>query len=76
MRRNAPGLATREAPKKGVEAMWVYHPIITRRLAQATASAGIELIAWTVDDLEKMRRLVDLGVNGICSNDPRLFAQI
>ena len=35
--------------------------------------AGVELIAWTVDDLARMRKLVDAGVDGICSNDPRLF---
>ncbi|MEK6276558.1 MAG: glycerophosphodiester phosphodiesterase [Actinomycetota bacterium] len=76
MRRRLPALARRELPLLGVEAMWVYHPIVTRRLAEATADAGVELIAWTVDDLSKMRRLVELGVSGICSNDPRLFAQL
>jgi glycerophosphoryl diester phosphodiesterase len=54
--------------------MWVYHPLISARLARIAKLAGVELIAWTVDDLGKMQRLVDLGVNGICSNDPRLFA--
>jgi glycerophosphoryl diester phosphodiesterase len=56
--------------------MWVFHPLITRRLALATRAAGIELIAWTVDDVAHMRRLVELGVDGICSNDPRLFAEL
>jgi glycerophosphoryl diester phosphodiesterase len=76
MRRRLPALARRELPRLGVEAMWVYHPIVTRRLASVTSAAGVELIAWTVDDLGKMRRLAELGVDGICSNDPRLFAQL
>jgi glycerophosphoryl diester phosphodiesterase len=76
MRRRLPALARRELPRLGVEAMWVYHPIVTRRLAEVTDAAGVELIAWTVDDLGRMRRLAELGVNGICSNDPRLFAQL
>jgi glycerophosphoryl diester phosphodiesterase len=38
--------------------------------------AEVELIAWTVDDLGKMRKLVDAGVSGLCSNDPRLFAEL
>jgi glycerophosphoryl diester phosphodiesterase len=76
MRQRLPGLAAEKLPKFGVEAMWVYHPLISARLARIAKLAGVELIAWTVDDLRKMQRLVDLGVNGICSNDPRLFAEL
>jgi glycerophosphoryl diester phosphodiesterase len=76
MRHRLPGLAAEKLPKMGVEAMWVYHPLVTARLARITRLAGVELIAWTVDDLAKMRRLVERGVDGICSNDPRLFARL
>jgi glycerophosphoryl diester phosphodiesterase len=74
MRERLPGLAARELPRLGVEAMWVYHPLVSRRLARITDLAGVELIAWTVDDLPRMRKLLAAGVDGICSNDPRLFA--
>ncbi len=74
MRQRLPGLAAEKLPKLGVEAMWVYHPLISRRLAGITKLAGVELIAWTVDDLPRMQRLVAAGVDGLCSNDPRLFA--
>jgi len=76
MRQRLPGLAARELPKMGVEAMWVYHPLVSRRLAKITDLAAVELIAWTVDDLPRMQKLVAAGVNGICSNDPRLFAAL
>ena len=76
MRRRAPALAATELPRMGVEAMWVYHPVITPRLAAATRAAGVELIAWTVDERKAMRRLAEIGVDGICSNDPRLFAEL
>jgi len=76
MRQRLPGLAARELPKMGVEAMWVYHPLVSRRLAKITDLAAVELIAWTVDDLPRMQKLVAAGVNGICSNDPRLFATL
>jgi glycerophosphoryl diester phosphodiesterase len=76
MRQRLPGLAAEKLPKFGVEAMWVYHPLVSARLARITKLAGVELIAWTVDDLGKMQRLVERGVNGICSNDPRLFAEL
>jgi len=76
MRRQLPGLAARELPRLGVEAMWVYHPLVSRRLARITKLARVELIAWTVDDLPRMRKLVAADVDGICSNDPRLFAHL
>jgi glycerophosphoryl diester phosphodiesterase len=76
MRRRLPAIAARALPQMGVHSMWVYHPIVSRRLARVADGAGIELIAWTVDDLPRMRKLVALGVTGLCSNDPRLFAGI
>ena len=76
LRRRLPRLVRRRAPQLGVGSIWAYHPVITRRLANACHAAGLELIAWTVDELETMRRLAALGVDGICSNDPRLFAQL
>lgn len=76
MRQRLPGLAARELPRMGVEAMWVYHPLVSRRLAKITDLARVELIAWTVDDLPRMNKLVAAGVDGICSNDPRLFERI
>ncbi|MFN8160644.1 MAG: glycerophosphodiester phosphodiesterase [Solirubrobacterales bacterium] len=76
MRRRAPSIARSELPRMGVQAMWVYHRLVSRRLAETASAAGVELIAWTVDDAPTMRRLADLGVAGICSNDPRLFEQL
>jgi glycerophosphoryl diester phosphodiesterase len=76
MRQRLPGLAARELPRMGVEAMWVYHPLVSRQLAKITDLARVELIAWTVDDLARMNKLVAAGVDGICSNDPRLFERI
>jgi glycerophosphoryl diester phosphodiesterase len=76
MRQRLPGLAAEKLPKFGVEAMWVYHPLVSPRLARICRLADIELIAWTVDDLPRMERLVAMGVTGICSNDPRLFSQL
>jgi glycerophosphoryl diester phosphodiesterase len=76
MRHRLPGLAAQKLPQFGVEAMWVYHPLITPRLARICDLAQVELIAWTVDEVPRMQKLVAAGVDGICSNDPRLFAQL
>lgn len=76
MRRRLPTLAARTLPELGVESMWVYHPIVSRRLGQVASQTGIELIAWTVDDLPRMRKLLAAGATGLCSNDPRLYARL
>jgi glycerophosphoryl diester phosphodiesterase len=76
LRRQLPGAVRRDAPGLGVTSVWAYHAVITGGLVRACEEVGCDLIAWTVDDLEQMRRLATLGVDGICSNDPRLFAQI
>jgi len=76
MRARLPGLAAEKLPQFSVAAMWVYHPLVSSRLARICDLAGVELIAWTVDDLSRMQQLVDAGVHGICSNDPRLFSRL
>ena len=72
MRQRLPGLAAQELPRLGVSAMWVYHPLVSRQLARIANLAEVELIAWTVDDPKRMKRLLEHGVHGLCSNDPRL----
>jgi glycerophosphoryl diester phosphodiesterase len=76
MRYRLPGWAAEKLPQFGVFAMWVYHPLISPRLVRICEHAGVELIAWTVDDESRMRKLVALGVDGLVSNDPRLFHRI
>lgn len=73
MRRQfAAGIAAR-AEELGLSAVWGYHHVITPRAVEAANEAGVELIAWTVDDLGRMVELIEMGVHGVCSNDPRLF---
>jgi glycerophosphoryl diester phosphodiesterase len=76
LRARLPGIVRRRAPELGVSSIWAYHPVVTRRLVDTCHDAGLELIAWTVDDLPRMRTLAAIGVDGICTNDPRLFDQL
>jgi glycerophosphoryl diester phosphodiesterase len=48
--------------------------LVTRALVRAVADGGGELYVWTVDDAALMGRLSALGVDGIITNDPTLFA--
>jgi glycerophosphoryl diester phosphodiesterase len=76
MRHRLPGLAAEKLPQFGVFAMWVYDPLVSARLARICKLAGVELIAWTVDDEARMRKLVEMGVDGLVSNDPRLYQRL
>jgi glycerophosphoryl diester phosphodiesterase len=73
LRRRYPGILAKQGPQLEVDAVWVYHPIITPKAVDVAHDIGVELIAWTVDDAGRMRELLGMGVDGICSNDPRLF---
>lgn len=76
MRYQLPGLAAEKLPRFGVAAMWVYHPLVSPRLARICELADVELIAWTVDEEARMHELVAMGAHGIVSNDPRLFERL
>ena len=45
-------------------------PIPMRRFVAALAPVGVNVHVWTVDDPGQARRLWDLGVRGVISNDP------
>lgn len=73
MRRRFPELARRRAPEIGAQAIWVFHRLASPELVAVTRELGIELIAWTVDDPSRVRDLREMGLDGVCSNDPRLL---
>jgi glycerophosphoryl diester phosphodiesterase len=58
------------------DALMVQWRLVTQRLVQSIRAAGGELYVWTVDDLPRIRSLEALGVTGLITNDPRLFAAL
>jgi glycerophosphoryl diester phosphodiesterase len=45
-------------------------PELTPEFARAVKDAKLELYVWTVNDAETVKRVVDLGVNGITTDRP------
>lgn len=57
------------------DAIMAHWRVVTPALVRAVAQAGGELYVWTVDDARLIARLTEMGVDGIISNDPRLFSR-
>ena len=66
--------AARAALRAGrFDAIMAHWRLVTPLLVRAVAEGGGELYVWTVDDAAQMTRLSEMGVDGIITNDPRLF---
>ncbi len=55
----------------------IYSPaysLVTPLLVKQCSDAGIRIIPWTVNDIEKIKELKKMGVNGVISDFPDLFA--
>jgi len=55
------------------EAVMAHWLLAGPRLVEAVHDEGGQLYVWTVDHPERIDRLEALGVDGVITNDPRLF---
>lgn len=60
----------------GCSLLNVNHQIITAEFAYEILRRGIALWSWTVDDIDQMRNLLEIGVQGITSNYPEYFSKV
>jgi glycerophosphoryl diester phosphodiesterase len=75
-RASMPARAAAAIRSGACDALMAHWRLVTPRLVRAVAAAGGELYVWTVDELPLIRSLEALGVTGVISNDPRLFAAL
>jgi glycerophosphoryl diester phosphodiesterase len=75
MRARLPGQAAARIGAGGCEAIMAHQVLVSRRLVKAVHGAGGELYVWTVDDADRIQALEALGVDGVITNDPRLFSR-
>ena len=73
MRARLPGQAAGRIRAGGCEAIMCHRILVSRRLVQAVHDAGGQVYVWTVDDARRIATLEALGVDGVITNDPRLF---
>ncbi|MBJ7473448.1 MAG: glycerophosphodiester phosphodiesterase [Solirubrobacteraceae bacterium] len=70
-----PLIVRRAVHRHGLAAVTVNHQLVTPALAKMLRERGVELIVWTVDDHDEARRMLDLDVDVIITNDPAAILQ-
>jgi glycerophosphoryl diester phosphodiesterase len=72
-RAGLPSQAERALRRGECEALMAHRLLVSRLLVERVHAAGGRLFVWTVDDSAEIARLEALGVDGVITNDPRLF---
>jgi glycerophosphoryl diester phosphodiesterase len=60
--------------RAGVAALMLQHRLATRSAVARLRELGVAVLVWTVDDPEELARVVTTGVDGVITNDPRIFS--
>jgi glycerophosphoryl diester phosphodiesterase len=50
--------------------------VVDRRFVDAAHRAGLQVHVWTIDDADEMTSLLDLGVDAIMTDRPRLLREV
>jgi glycerophosphoryl diester phosphodiesterase len=72
-RARLPARASRLIRSGGAEALMAHRLLVSPGLLGAVHDAGGQVYVWTVDHAERIAALEALGVDGVITNDPRLF---
>jgi glycerophosphoryl diester phosphodiesterase len=57
----------------------IYHygiKLVTKRFVKYVQSIGLKIHVWTINDENTMRELIDLGVDGIITDRPKVLNKI
>ncbi len=57
------------------DAAMVNHLVLSRAVVERCHALGAPVFAWTVDRPADLERVVSMGVDGVVSNDPRIFGR-
>lgn len=73
MRARLPRQAAASLAAGRCEAIMAHWLLVSGRLVSVVHGAGGHVYAWTVDDAARIAELGALGLDGVITNDPRLF---
>lgn len=60
--------------RAGASVATLHYLVVSRATVDRCHARDVQVFAWTVDEPEVVRDLARLGVDGIITNDPRIFA--
>ncbi|HEY5659847.1 MAG TPA: glycerophosphodiester phosphodiesterase [Gaiellaceae bacterium] len=60
--------------RAGATALTLHYSVASREAIERAHELGTPVYVWTVDDPERVERLVRWGADGIITNDPRVFS--
>jgi glycerophosphoryl diester phosphodiesterase len=76
LRAAAPRFLPRLIRRAGASALMLQHALVTPRSVASAHALGAPVLAWTVDEPADLARVLAAGVDGVITNDPRIFAAI
>ena len=51
-------------------------PVATPRFVRAAHARGVQVHVWTIDDEEEMKRLLEIGVDGLMTDQPCILKRV
>jgi glycerophosphoryl diester phosphodiesterase len=76
LRSAVPAIVPRMVQRAGATALMLQYALVTRRVTDIAHGRGVAVLAWTVDAPDDLERVLAAGVDGVITNDPRLFATL
>jgi glycerophosphoryl diester phosphodiesterase len=73
LRAALPGRVARMLDRAQAGALMLFHSVISRAAVERAHARGAAVFAWTVNDAAALDRMVAAGVDGVITDDPRIF---
>ena len=73
LRASVPYRIGRLVRRAGATALMLQHRLVTTAAVERAHALSIPVLAWTIDEPADLRRVLEAGVDGVITNDPRIF---
>jgi len=75
LRRSLPQRLEGLLERAQAQAAVLHHSVVTAAAVERAHALGAAVLTWTVDDLTDLGRVLDAGVDGVITNDPRIVGR-